>query len=151
MSLYYKGFAKGSHEKEKEMKLNFQKMILGGTLGKDVEIRDFPNGGKVANLTVATEENWKDKNTSEWKSKTTWHNVKLFGKAVDYIATKAVKGAPVLVEGIINTDSYEKDGVKKSFTFIKADKVNVLATKQDGMQGKLQSEQAGLTADSIPF
>ena len=91
-------------------KLNFNRVIIGGSLGRDAEIRNFSNGGGVMNLSVATTESWKDKENN-WQEKTTWVNVKVFGKSVDYLAPKCVKGASVLVEGIINVDEYEKDGV----------------------------------------
>jgi single-strand DNA-binding protein len=127
---------------------NYQKVIVLGQLGKDADIRNFPNGGAVLNMSVATSENWQK--DGAWQSKTTWHNVKLFGKSVDYLAPKCLKGASVLVEGILNVDEYEKDGVKKYNTFIKANSVKVISGKQDGFQGNLQ-EQAGVTAEDLPF
>ena len=127
---------------------NYQKFIALGQLGKDAEVRNFANGGAVMNLSLATSENWQK--DGEWQSKTTWHNVKVFGKSVDYLAPKCVKGTSVLVEGILNVDEYEKDGVKKYNTFIKANNVKVLAGKQEGFQGKLQ-EQAQITSEDIPF
>lgn len=127
---------------------NYQKVIVLGQLGKDADIRNFPNGGAVLNMSVATSENWQK--DGEWQSKTTWHNVKLFGKSVDYLAPKCLKGASVLVEGILNVDEYEKDGVKKYNTFIKANSVKVVSGKQDGFQGNLQ-QQAGVDTDSLPF
>jgi len=128
--------------------MNYQKIIVLGQLGKDAEIRNFPNGGGVLNMSVATSENWQK--DGEWQSKTTWHNVKVFGKSIDYLAPKCLKGASVLVDGILNVDEYEKDGVKKYNTFIKANSVKVLNAKQDGYQGQLQ-EQAGVTAEDLPF
>lgn len=128
--------------------LNYNRVIIGGTLGKDADIRNFPNGGAVLNMSVATSENWQK--DGEWQSKTTWHNVKLFGKSVDYLAPKCLKGASVLVEGILNVDEYEKDGVKKYNTFIKANSVKVVSGKQDGFQGQLQ-DQSNVTSEDIPF
>lgn len=130
-------------------KLNYNRVIIGGTLGKDAEVKNFSNGNSVMNLSVATSENWKDKE-NQWQEKTTWSNVKLFGKSVDYLAPKCLKGASVLVEGILNVDEYEKDGVKKYNTFIKANSVKVISGKQDGFQGNLQ-EQAGVSAEDLPF
>jgi single-strand DNA-binding protein len=127
---------------------NFQKIIILGQLGRDAEIRNFPSGGGVMNMSIATSENWQK--DGEWQSKTTWHNVKVFGRSVDYLAPKCVKGASVLVEGILNVDEYEKDGVKKYNTFIKASSVKVISGKQDGYQGQLQ-EQASVDTDSLPF
>lgn len=130
-------------------KLNYNRVIIGGTLGKDAEVKNFSNGNSVMNLSVATSENWKDKE-NQWQEKTTWSNVKLFGKSVDYLAPKCLKGASVLVEGILNVDEYEKDGVKKYNTFIKANSVKVISGKQDGFQGNLQ-EQSGVSAEDLPF
>ena len=127
---------------------NYQKVIILGQLGKDGEVRNFPNGGAVLSMSVATSENWQK--DGEWQSKTTWHSVKLFGKSVDYLAPKCTKGASVLVEGILNVDEYEKDGVKKYNTFIKANSVKVVSGKQDGYQGNLQN-QAQHSTDDIPF
>lgn len=128
------------------MKLNYQKTIIAGVIGKDADVKTFANGNSVLSLTVATSENWKNKD-GEWQEKTTWHNVKLFGKAVDYVAPKAVKGAPVFIEGIINTDEYEKDGVKKYITFIKADSVKVFSDKKESTQ----SASEKFNSDDIPF
>ena len=127
---------------------NYQKIIILGQCGKDAEVRNFPNGGGVLSMSVATSENWQK--DGEWQSKTTWHSVKVFGKSVDYLAPKCVKGASVLVEGILNVDEYEKDGVKKYNTFIKANSVKVISGKQDGFQGNLQ-EQSGVSAEDLPF
>jgi len=127
---------------------NYQKVLILGQLGKDAEIKNFPSGGSVLNVSIATSENWKK--DDEWQSKTTWHNVKLYGKSVDYLAPKCVKGATVMVEGIINVDEYEKDGVKKYITFIKASSLKVISGKQDGAQGQLQNQE-NFSSDSIPF
>ena len=128
---------------------NFQKIIILGSLGRDAEIKNFPSGGGVMNMSVATSENWQK--DGEWQSKTTWHNVKVFGKSVDYLAPKCVKGASVLVEGIINVDEYEKDGVKKYNTFIKASSVKVISGKQDGYQGQLQEQSNINASEDLPF
>lgn len=130
-------------------KLNYNRVIIGGTLGKDAEVKNFSNGNSVMNLSVATSENWKDKE-NQWQEKTTWSNVKLFGKSVDYLAPKCTKGASVLVEGILNVDEYEKDGVKKYNTFIKASSVKVISGKQDGFQGNLQ-QRVTISAEDLPF
>ena len=128
-------------------KLNYQKIIIGGTLGSDAKVNNFANGGGVMTLNVATSENWKK--DDEWQSKTTWHTVKLFGKSVEYLSPKCVKGVSVMVEGILNTDEYEKDGVKKFSTFIKAVNVKVVSGQQDGAQGQLQANS--INTNDLPF
>ena len=130
--------------------LNFCKVIIIGTLGRDSSVNTFANGSSVMTLNVATSENWKDKDGT-WQKRTTWHSVKLFGKSVEYVTPKALKNTTVYVEGIINTDEYEKDGAKQYKTYVKAESVKVLSGKQDGYQGKLQAEQSGYDAESIPF
>lgn len=132
--------------------MNFQRILIMGTIGKDADVKTFANGSSVMNLSVATSENWKDKDGA-WQKRTTWHNVRLFGKSVEYVAPKAVKGANVYVEGIINTDEYtDKDGKQQYKTYVKAESVKVISGKQDGFQSQLQSQQkSGFDADTIPF
>ena len=87
------------------------KVILVGNLGKDPEVRAFPNGGRVANFSVATSESWKDKATGERKEKTQWHNVVVKNDALVGICEKYLKkGSKVFLEGQLETRKYEKDG-----------------------------------------
>ena len=87
------------------------KVILVGNLGADPEIRTFQNGGRVANLNVATSENWKDKATGEKKERTQWHRVVIFNEGLVGIAERYLKkGAKVYLEGQLETRKYEKDG-----------------------------------------
>ncbi len=87
------------------------KVILVGNLGKDPEVRSFPNGGRVANFSVATSESWKDKATGERKEKTQWHNVVVKNENLVGICEKYLKkGAKVFLEGQLETRKYEKDG-----------------------------------------
>ena len=74
------------------------KVILVGNLGKDPEIRTFPNGGRVANFSIATEESWKDKSSGERKSRTEWHRVSITNDAlVGIVERYLVKGAKVYI------------------------------------------------------
>lgn len=94
------------------------KVTLIGNLGKDPEIRNMQTGDKVANLTVATTESWKDKN-GERKEKTEWHNVVCFNQGtVKFIEGYAYKGAKVYVEGQLETRTWEQNGEKKYKTEI---------------------------------
>lgn len=87
------------------------KVILVGNLGKDPEIRTFQNGGRVANLSVATSESWKDKASGEKKERTEWHRVVIFNEALVGVAERYLKkGAKVYLEGQLETRKYEKDG-----------------------------------------
>ena len=88
------------------------KVILVGNLGKDPESRSFQNGGKVVSFSVATSENWKDKNSGERKDKTEWHNVSIFSEGLARVAEQYVKkGSKVYLEGQLETRKWQdKDG-----------------------------------------
>jgi len=87
------------------------KVILIGNLGKDPEVRSFPNGGRVASFSVATSESWKDKATGERKERTEWHRISILNDALVGIAEKYLKkGSKVYLEGQLETRKYEKDG-----------------------------------------
>ncbi len=87
------------------------KVILVGNLGKDPEVRAFPNGGRVANFSIATSESWKDKATGERKERTEWHRISILNDALVGIAEKYLKkGSKVYIEGQLETRKYEKDG-----------------------------------------
>ena len=80
------------------------KVILVGNLGKDPESRSFANGGKVVSFSVATSENWKDRNSGERKEKTEWHNVSIFSEGLAGVAERYLKkGSKVYLEGQIQT------------------------------------------------
>ena len=79
------------------------KVILIGNLGKDPETRYLPSGGAVTNVTLATSESWKDKQTGEAKEKTEWHNVVFFNKLGEIAGQYLKKGAKVYVEGSLRT------------------------------------------------
>ena len=109
------------------------KAILVGRLGRDPESRTFPSGDMVTNVTIATSERWKDKNTGEQKEETQWHNVR-FGQKLAEIAAKYLrKGAEVYVEGAIKTRKYtDKNGVEKYSTEIHATSMQMLGGKPQG-------------------
>ena len=87
------------------------KVILIGNLGKDPEVRSFPNGGRVANFSVATSESWKDKTSGERRERTEWHRISITNDALVGIAEKYLKkGSKVYLEGQLETRKYEKDG-----------------------------------------
>lgn len=83
--------------------MTVNKVILIGNLGKDPEIRTMSGGEKVANLSVATTESWKDKNTGERKERTEWHRIVIFGKVADIAEQYLFKGSRVYLEGQIQT------------------------------------------------
>ena len=100
------------------------KVIILGNLGRDPEVRFMPNGEAVANLTLATSESWKDKQTGEQKEKTEWHKVSLFGKLAEIAGEYLKKGSKIYIEGQLQTrkwqnqqgqDQYSTEIVVKGF------------------------------------
>ncbi len=83
------------------------KVILVGNLGNDPEIRYTPNGGAIANLSIATSEQWKDRNTGEPKEKTEWHRVVIFGKLAEIAGEYLRKGSQVYLEGKLQTRKWQ--------------------------------------------
>ena len=84
------------------------KVIIIGNLGRDPEVRSFPNGGKVVNLRVATSENWRDKATGERKERTEWHSVAIFDENLAKVAEQYLrKGSTVYLEGQIETRKWQ--------------------------------------------
>ena len=84
------------------------KVILIGNLGRDPEVRSFPNGGKVCNLRIATSENWKDRNTGERREKTEWHSVAIFSEPLVRIAEQYLrKGSKIYIEGQLETRKWQ--------------------------------------------
>ena len=99
---------------------NLNKATLIGHLGKDPEIRSFQNGGRVANLSIATSESWKDKESGERKERTEWHRVTILSDGLVTIAEKYLaKGAKVYIEGKLETRKYtDRDNVERYTTEI---------------------------------
>ena len=96
------------------------KVIIVGNLGRDPEVRSFPNGGKVVNLRIATSETWKDKATAERKERTEWHSVAIFNEGLAKIAEQYLrKGSTVYIEGQLQTRKFtNKDGAEQYSTEI---------------------------------
>ena len=87
---------------------SLNKVMLIGNLGRDPEVRSFPNGGKVCNLRIATSENWKDKNTGEKREKTEWHSVAIFNEGLVRVAEQYLrKGSKVYIEGQLQTRKWQ--------------------------------------------
>ena len=102
------------------------KVILVGNLGKDPEVRYAPSGDAIANVTLATTENGKDKN-GEKQEKTEWHRVSFFGKTAEVVGQYLKKGSQVYVEGRIQTRKWtDKEGQERYTTEIVADKMQML-------------------------
>lgn len=92
------------------------KVILVGNLGQDPEVRYMPNGGAVANITLATSEGWRDKQTGENKEVTEWHRVVLFGKLAEVAGEYLRKGSQVYIEGQLRTRKWQDQGGQERYT-----------------------------------
>lgn len=93
------------------------KVILIGNLGRDPEVRNFPNGGKVCNLRIATSERWRDKATGENREKTEWHSVAIFSEPLVRIAEQYLrKGSNVYIEGQLETRKWQDQSGADRYT-----------------------------------
>lgn len=107
------------------------KAILVGRLGKDPEIRYTPSGTAIANFTMATSENYKDKDGQK-QERTEWHRIVAFGKLAEICGEYLAKGKQVYIEGRIQTRSWDdKDGNKKYMTEIVANTMQMLGKPED--------------------
>lgn len=93
------------------------KVILIGNLGRDPEVRNFPNGGKVCNLRIATSENWKDRNTGERRERTEWHSVAIFSEPLVRVAEQYLrKGSKIYIEGQLETRKWQDQSGAERYT-----------------------------------
>ena len=107
------------------------RVTIVGNLGRDPESRTFPSGDQVCNVTIATTDKWKDKQSGEMKEATEWHRVTFNGRLAEIAAQYLRKGSQVYVEGSLRTRKWtDKDGVEKYSTDIRADSMQMLGSKQ---------------------
>jgi single-strand DNA-binding protein len=93
------------------------KVIIVGNLGRDPEVRSFPNGGKVVNLRIATSETWRDRNSGERKERTEWHSVAIFNENLAKVAEQYLKkGSKVYIEGQLETRKWQDQSGKDRYT-----------------------------------
>lgn len=121
------------------------KVILVGNLGRDPEVRSFPNGGKVCNLRIATSETWRDRNTGERKERTEWHSVAIFNENLAKIAEQYLKkGSKVYVEGQLETRKWQdQSGADRYTTEIVLRQFRGELTLLDGRDGGTGGGQGG--------
>lgn len=111
------------------MMASVNKVILVGNLGKDPDLRFMPNGDAVCNFSIATTENWKNKDGQK-QEKTEWHNIVIFRKLAEIAGEYLKKGRPVYVEGRLQTRKWQdKDGADRYTTEIVADSMQMLGSK----------------------
>lgn len=130
------------------MARGLNKAILIGRLGKDPEIRYTQDGRAVTNFTIATNEEWKDKNTGEKKERTEWHRIVAFGKLGEICGEYLSKGKLVYLEGRLQTRSWEQDGVTKYTTEIVATDMQMLEAKNAAGQSYQGAPAYGAAAAS---
>jgi len=120
------------------------KVILIGNLGKDPDVRYLPSGEAVTNITLATTDTWKDKNSGEKKEATEWHRVVFFRKLAEIAGQYLKKGSQVYVEGSLKTRKWQdKDGQDRYTTEIVVDEMKMLGSRQgSGDSGDAPRERA---------
>lgn len=146
------------------MSRGVNKVILVGNLGQKPEMRYTATQSAVANLSVATTESWKDKETGEMRDKTEWHRVVYFGKLAEIVEKYLDKGSKVYVEGKLQTRKWQdKSGADRWTTEIVGNELTMLDSRSGSQQnefnqddnssmGMNESQDAGgLTDDDIPF
>jgi len=106
------------------------KVILIGNLGRDPEVRYSPNGGAIANITLATSDSWKDKNTGEQVDKTEWHRVVFFRRLAEIVGEYLKKGSKVYIEGKLQTRKWQdKEGNDRYTTEVVANEMQMLDSR----------------------
>lgn len=107
------------------------KVIIVGNLGRDPEVRTFPSGDRVANVTIATTDKWKDKQSGEMREATEWHRVVFNGRLAEIAGEYLRKGSQVYVEGSLKTRKWtDQAGVEKYATEIRADQMQMLGSRE---------------------
>jgi len=125
------------------MARGINKVILIGHLGADPETRAMPSGMTVANLRLATSENWKDKQSGEQQERTEWHNVALFGRLGEIAGEYLRKGSQVYIEGRLRTRKWQdKSGVDRYTTEIVANDMQMIGGRGGGGGGGGQAASA---------
>ena len=138
------------------------KVLLIGRLGRDPEVRYTPDGTAIANFSIATSEEWKDKNTGEKQQRTEWHRIVAFRRLGEICGEYLSKGRQVYIEGRLQTrDWQDKDGNKRYTTEIVASQMQMLGSRDmadnSGSSGFSKNEMppgpefSGSQDDDIPF
>ena len=122
---------------------SINKVIIVGNLGRDPETRTFPSGDQVANVTIATTDRWRDKNTGENKEATEWHRVSFHGRLAEIVGQYLKKGSQVYVEGSLRTRKWtDQSGQERYATEIRADSMQMLGGRGDGEGSQRPAQRA---------
>lgn len=137
---------------------SLNKTQLIGNLGADPEIRSLPNGTSVCNLTIATTEKWRDKDSNQTKEHTEWHKVVLYRRLADIAAQYLNKGSQVYIEGKLRTRKWQdNNGINRYTTEIEASELQMLGatrrrdTYEDRPLTRLNAVNPASAYDDIPF
>ena len=118
------------------------KVMIIGNLGADPEVKQFNNGGSIANITVATSEQWTDKQSGEMREATEWHRISLANRLGEIAAQYLRKGSKVYIEGKLSTRKYQaQDGTDRYVTEIKAFSMQMLDSANEGQKPNSQGNQ----------
>ena len=130
---------------------SINKVILLGRLGSDPEIRVSQDGNKIARLSLATSESWKDKDTKEKKEKTEWHRIVIFSKGLSDVAERYLKkGSLIYIEGQIKTRKFtDQSGMEKFTTEIVLQQYNSTLTMLDNRSGNLETVESPQIENSM--
>lgn len=126
------------------------RVILLGNVGNDPDIRYMPNGNAVANLSIATSETWKDKQSGEQQEKTEWHRVIMFNRLAEIVEQYVKKGSKLYLEGRLQTRQWEQDGVKRYTTEIVVSEMQMLDTRSEGSAGSHATSTQGQQSAKQP-
>lgn len=125
------------------------KVILVGNCGQDPEVRYMPSGGAVTNLSIATSESWKDKNTGDQQERTEWHRVVFFNRLAEIVEQYVKKGTKLYVEGSLRTRKWQgQDGQDRYTTEIVASEMQMLDSR--GTQGGYEQQSGASMAPPPP-
>ena len=139
------------------------KVILLGNLGRDPDIRATQDGNKIVNLSIATSERWKDRNSGEQREKTEWHRVVLWRRLAEIAGEYLKKGSKVYIEGQLQTRKWEQDGQTRYTTEVVGRDMQFLdsrgssssdSSSYDDTNQDMSSQNlpdSGITDDDIPF
>lgn len=128
------------------------KVTIVGNLGRDPEVKQFPDGGMVANVSIATTDRWKDKQSGEMREATEWHRVVFHRRLAEIAGEYLRKGSQVYIEGSLRTRKWEdKDGVEKYTTEIIAKELQMLGRRPDGAEGDAGHQTYTDDDQDIPF
>ena len=117
------------------MARGINKVILVGNLGNDPETRFMPNGNPVTNISIATSESWKDKQSGQQQERTEWHRIVFFNRLAEIAGEYLKKGSKVYIEGALRTRQWDKEGQKHYSTEIIANEMQMLDGRNDGGMG----------------